>query len=70
MNTDCFDFARVVECWISVTANMARTAGAPPDYHAELSTGLRAHMAAITHPHGLASWPIYAGSGRKPMRVM
>ncbi|KYF57243.1 quinone methyltransferase [Sorangium cellulosum] len=70
MNTDCFDFARVVECWISVTANMARTAGAPPEYHAELSTGLRAHMAAITHPHGLASWPIYAGSGRKPMRVM
>ena len=70
MNTDCHDFARVVESWINVTAQMAATAGTPPELHEEISTGLRVHMETITNPRGLSSWPIYAGSGRKPVRML
>jgi hypothetical protein len=70
MNTDCYDFARVVESWINGTSHMAAAAGTPPEVHQEISTGLRVHMATITNPKGLASWPIYAGSGRKPVRMM
>jgi len=66
MNTDCYDFAKVVESWISGTSHMALAAGTPPDVHEGITAGLRVHMETITNPRGLASWPIYAGSGRKP----
>ncbi|CAN91934.1 quinone methyltransferase [Sorangium cellulosum So ce56] len=70
MNTDCYDFARVVESWINGTSQMAATAGTLPEFHQEISAGLKVHMATITNPKGLASWPIYAGSGRKPVKMM
>lgn len=70
MNTDCFDFARVVESWIQGTSHMAVAAGTPPEVHEGITAGLRVHMATITNPKGMASWPIYAGSGRKPMKML
>jgi hypothetical protein len=69
MNTSGYDFARVVESWINVTAQMATTAGTPPEVHEEISAGLRVHMESILNPRGMSSWPIYSGSGRKPMFV-
>lgn len=69
MNTTSYNFARVVESWINVTGQMAATAGTPPEFHEEISAGLRVHMETIMNPRGLSSWPICAGSGRKPVRA-
>jgi ubiquinone/menaquinone biosynthesis C-methylase UbiE len=68
MNTDCQDFVSVVESWIHTTAQVAETARAEARIHEELSIGLRDHIAAIKSDHGFATWPIFAGSGRKPFR--
>lgn len=67
MNTDRGDFAKVVESWMVSTANVAETARAEPHIHQDITTGLKAHINAIYSPKGYASWPIYAGSGRKPL---
>jgi ubiquinone/menaquinone biosynthesis C-methylase UbiE len=67
MNTDRTDFAKVVESWIASSANVAAKARADPGIHQDITVGLRAHIAAILNEKGYASWPIYAGSGRKPM---
>jgi SAM-dependent methyltransferase len=69
MNTDRYNFAKVVESWIVSSGDVARTAGAEPSLHEEISLGLRAHIDAILSDRGYASWPIYAGSGRKPVRA-
>jgi ubiquinone/menaquinone biosynthesis C-methylase UbiE len=68
MNTDGQDFARVVESWLKTAKQMAATAGAEPELYEDVSTGLQAHIQAITSPNGFAMWPIYSGSGRKPFR--
>jgi ubiquinone/menaquinone biosynthesis C-methylase UbiE len=68
MNTDCNDFASVVESWIQSTSQVAETARADPSIHQEITSGLRDHIAAILSDRGYATWPIFAGSGRKSFR--
>jgi ubiquinone/menaquinone biosynthesis C-methylase UbiE len=68
VNSDGQDFAKVVESWLKTAKQMAATAGAAPELYEDVSTGLRAHIEAITSGTGFAMWPIYAGSGRKPFR--
>lgn len=68
MNTDCYDFAKVVESWIKFCGDVAASAGADPRIHEEITIGLKAHIEAILSPKGYATWPIFAGSGRKPSR--
>lgn len=70
LNTDCHDFASVVESWIGSAGQVAMSAGADPRLHEEITAGLRDHIAAILNPTGHATWPIYAGSGRKPFRTV
>jgi ubiquinone/menaquinone biosynthesis C-methylase UbiE len=66
MNTDCEEFARVVDSWIRVAARMATAAQADPIIHKTIEDGFRDHIQAIMSDRGYATWPIYAGSGRKP----
>lgn len=70
MNSNGEDFASVVESWIHSTAQVAEAARAEPRIHEELSAGLRDHIAAIRSARGFATWPIFVGSGRKPLRTM
>ena len=69
MNTDRHDFARVVESWIDVVERVSTQAGASEEIRERLRAGHQDYVNAITHSHGYASWPIYAGSGRKPQRA-
>jgi ubiquinone/menaquinone biosynthesis C-methylase UbiE len=68
MNTDPVDFAKVVDSWTYVTSQMCARSSQPPEIFERIKEGLRAHINAINSPQGFASWPIYAGSGRKPFR--
>ncbi|EYF01549.1 methyltransferase type 11 [Chondromyces apiculatus DSM 436] len=68
MNSDRAYFAKVVESWIVSSGDVARSAEADPKVHEHIAAGLRAHVEAILGDGGYASWPIYAGSGRKPVR--
>lgn len=68
MNTDRHDFARVVESWSYVINQMAQRTGADAETQERLKAGHAAHVEAILSDRGYASWPIYAGSGRKPLR--
>ena len=69
MNTDPADFAKVVESWTYVTSQMCQRSGQPPEVFELIKEGLRAHVGAIKSDRGFASWPIYAGSGRKRFRA-
>jgi hypothetical protein len=69
VNTDPADFAKVVESWTYVTSQMCARSGQPPEVFERIKEGLRAHVEAIKSERGFASWPIYAGSGRKPFRA-
>jgi ubiquinone/menaquinone biosynthesis C-methylase UbiE len=69
MNTDVSEFSRVVNSWIRVTERMAKAAGADPEVHKTIEAGFTDHIQAITSDKGYATWPIYAGSGRKPFRT-
>lgn len=69
MNTEQNDFAKVVESWTYVTSQMCARSGQSPEVFERIKEGLRAHVNAIKSDRGFASWPIYAGSGRKPFRA-
>jgi ubiquinone/menaquinone biosynthesis C-methylase UbiE len=69
MNSDPTDFAKVVESWNYVTGQMCVRSSQPPEVFERIKEGLRAHVNAIKSDRGFASWPIYAGSGRKPFRA-
>lgn len=69
MNTDPADFAKVVESWAYVTSQMCTRSGQDPEVFERIKEGLRAHVEAIRSEGGFASWPIYAGSGRKRFRA-
>lgn len=69
MNSDPTDFAKVVESWTYVTGQMCMRSSQPPEVFERIKEGLRAHVEAIKSDRGFASWPIYAGSGRKPFRA-
>ena len=62
------DFAKVVESWTYVTSQMCTRSEQPPEVFERIKEGLHAHVNAIKSERGFASWPIYAGSGRKPFR--
>lgn len=66
MNTDLYDFARVVESWSYVIGQMAMRTETPPDVYERVRAGHAAHVAAILDKNGFATWQICAGSGRKP----
>ncbi|MCC6553668.1 MAG: methyltransferase domain-containing protein [Polyangiaceae bacterium] len=66
MNTDPYNFARVVDSWIKFCGDVSASAGAEPAVYEEISIGLKAHVSAILNEKGYATWPIFAGSGRKP----
>ncbi|WP_437652178.1 methyltransferase domain-containing protein [Sorangium sp. So ce1182] len=68
MNTDPFDLAKVVESWWYVIDQKAEKTGADAEMRERLRLGHTAHVEAIVSERGYASWPIYAGSGRKPLR--
>jgi ubiquinone/menaquinone biosynthesis C-methylase UbiE len=68
MNTDRHDFAKVVESWSYVINQMAQRTEADAETQERLKVGHAAHVEAILSERGFASWPIYAGSGRKPLR--
>jgi len=68
MNSDPAGLARVVESWNYVTRQMCQRSEQPPEVFERIREGLRAHVEAIQTEGGFASWPIYAGSGRKPFR--
>lgn len=68
MNTDRHDFAKVVESWSYVINQMAQRTEADAETQERLRAGHAAHVEAILSDRGYASWPIYAGSGRKPLR--
>lgn len=70
MNTDPNNFAKVVESWIKFCGDVAASASADPVIFEEIGIGLRAHVSAILSDKGYANWPILAGSGRKPERLM
>jgi len=69
LNTDREALSRVVESWIVSSGNVAASANAPPSMHEEIAAGLREHIQAIMSDKGYATWPIFAGSGRKPFRT-
>jgi ubiquinone/menaquinone biosynthesis C-methylase UbiE len=68
LNTDSYDFARVVESWIKFCGDVAASAGTEPRIYEEITIGLKAHIEAILNQKGYGTWPIFAGSGRKPLR--
>ncbi|UQA63528.1 methyltransferase domain-containing protein [Polyangium aurulentum] len=68
-NSDAHDLARVVELWIRVAWQFGAAAGANPEMHKDIETGLRAHIDTILSDRGYAVWPIIAASGRKPFRT-
>lgn len=68
MNTDPHDYAKVVESWIRVAQQIIGTVNVDPSILETIRTGFMDHMRVITSDVGYATWPIYAGSGRKPFR--
>ncbi len=68
MNSDPNDLAKVVESWTYVASEMCMRSKQAPEVFERMKEGMRAHVDAIKDERGFASWPIYAGSGRKPFR--
>lgn len=69
-NTNPDDFSKVVESWVNVADLVAQRAGAEPEVRKMIRDGHQEHMSAITSPTGYSLWPVVAGSGRKPFRMM
>jgi ubiquinone/menaquinone biosynthesis C-methylase UbiE len=65
-NTDREAFAAVIESWrdFSVDAIGSRLGLDDPDRRSLLA-GYDAHLRSIRRPHGYATWPVVACSGRK-----
>jgi ubiquinone/menaquinone biosynthesis C-methylase UbiE len=68
MNTDVNDFAKVIDYWIRIAGQMAAASKADPAVYETIKAGFTDHIRAIRSDRGYATWPIYAGSGRKPFR--
>jgi ubiquinone/menaquinone biosynthesis C-methylase UbiE len=66
MNTQPFDFAKVVESWSYVIAQMVSRTETSAETYERIRSGHAAHVEAILHQKGFATWQIYAGSGSKP----
>jgi len=69
VNTDCADFAKIVESWEYATAQVATKAGTSAEVSQRIMSGQKDLIRAINDKRGFASWPIYAGSGLKPFRA-
>ncbi len=68
VNSDPQGLSKVVESWHYVISQMCQRSEQPPETFERIKEGLRSHVEAIRSDGGFASWPIYAGSGRKPFR--
>lgn len=69
LNTDCNDFAKIVESWSYVIKQKAAKSNTSAEIYERIRAGHQAHIQAILSERGFASWTIYAGSARKPYRM-
>jgi ubiquinone/menaquinone biosynthesis C-methylase UbiE len=68
LDGDPQDFADVVAAWENVYAGeMAVKRGDSPEFIQRFRQGFQDHIFAALHPKGYAGWPIWVGSGRKPL---
>ncbi len=62
------EFAEVIRSWEESYCRWASKKGSDGNYLDRLRQGFRDHQQAILRPNGYATWPVWAGIGKKPQR--